>query len=152
MSGQDRAPLGLDDDEEDLDLSQFAPKQRPATPPGASQATSRATSQGASQGASQNTSQNAPQNAPPAKAALREMAKEQGFVSRQAGIRRRRRRRSGRNEQINIKTTPEYADRFYAIAETHDWMCAVVFEKAIAALEQDLEARKEAGEPEPPDA
>jgi hypothetical protein len=136
MSARDRAPLGLDDDEEDLDLSQFAPKQRPATSPETPQA----------------TPPNAPQNAPPARGALREMAKEQGFVSRQAGIRRRRRRRSGRNEQINIKTTPEYADRFYAIAETHDWMCAVVFEKAIAALEQELEARKEAGEPELPGA
>ena len=113
MSSQERAPLGLDDDEEDLDLSQFAPK------PGAAK----------------------PQDTAAAKTELRDLAKDQGFVSRQAGIRRRRRRRTGRNEQINIKTTPDYADRFYAIAEKYDWMCAVVFEKAIAALEQDLETQ-----------
>jgi hypothetical protein len=112
MTSQDRAPLGLDDDEEDLDLSQFTPK--PAKP--------QATSAG--------------------KAGLRDLAKDEGFVSRQAGIRRRRRRRSGRNEQINIKTTADYADRFYALAEKHDWMCAVVFEKAIAALEQELEGEE----------
>jgi hypothetical protein len=112
MTSQERAPLGLDDDEEDLDLSQFAPKHNPGKPPGA----------------------------PADKAELRDVAKEQGFVSRQAGIRRRRRRRTGRNEQINIKTTPDYADRFYAIAEKYDWMCAVVFERAIAALEHELEA------------
>ena len=112
MTSQERAPLGLDDDEEDLDLSQFTPKRTPGTSPGA----------------------------PAGKAELRDVAKEQGFISRQTGIRRRRRRRTGRNEQINIKTTPEYADRFYAIAEQHDWMCAVVFERAIAALEQELEA------------
>ena len=115
MTSQERAPLGLDDDEEDLDLSQFTPKRNAGKPPGQ----------------------------PAGKAELRDVAKEQGFVSRQTGIRRRRRRRTGRNEQINIKTTPDYADRFYAIAEKYDWMCAVVFERAIAALEQELEA----GEP-----
>ena len=114
MTSQDRASLGLDDDDEDLDLSQFAPKQGPASP----------------------------QETTVGKAELRDLAKEQGFVSRQAGIRRRRRRRTGRNEQINIKTTADYADRFYAIAEKHDWMCAVVFEKAIDALEQELEGEE----------
>jgi hypothetical protein len=112
MTSRDRAPLGLDDDEEDLDLSQFTPK--PAKP----------------------------QAATTGKAGLRDLGKDEGFVSRQAGIRRRRRRRSGRNEQINIKTTADYADRFYALAEKHDWMCAVVFEKAIAALEQELEGEE----------
>jgi hypothetical protein len=112
MTSRERAPLGLDDDEEDVDLSQFTPKQGAAKPKGTTAA----------------------------KTGLRDLAKEQGFVSRQAGIRRRRRRRTGRNEQINIKTTADYADRFYAIAEKYDWMCAVVFERAIAALEQQLEA------------
>ena len=112
MTSRDRAPLGLDDDEEDLDLSQFTPK--PAKP----------------------------QATPAGKAALRELAKDEGFVSRQAGIRRRRRRRTGRNEQINIKTTADYADRFYALAEKYDWMCAVVFEKALDALEQALAAEE----------
>src|SRR5512134_3083285 len=105
MTSRDRAPLGLDEEEEDLDLSQFTPK--PAKP----------------------------QTPTTGKSGLRELAKDEGLVSRQAGIRRRR-RRSGRNEQINIKTTADYADRFYAIAERHDWMCAVVFEKAIDVLEQ----------------
>ncbi len=110
MTSQERARLGLDDDDEDLDLSQFAPKEAPAKPRGPAMA----------------------------KAGLRALAEDEGFVSRQAGIRRRRRRRSGRNEQINIKTTAEFADRFYALAEKHDWMCAVVFEKAIAALEHEV--------------
>ena len=114
MTSRDRAPLDLDDDEEDLDLSQFTPK--PAKP----------------------------RTTPAGKAGLRDLARDEGFVSRQAGIRRRRRRRSGRNEQINIKTTADYADRFYALAEKHDWMCAVVFEKAIAALEQELESEERA--------
>ena len=119
MTSQDRASLGLDDNEEDLDLSQFTPKP----------AKSRATAAG--------------------KAGLRDLARDEGFVSRQAGIRRRRRRRTGRNEQINIKTTADYADRFYAIAEKYDWMCAVVFEKAIAALEQELEGDAPPGKPGP---
>ena len=120
MTSRDRAPLGLDDEEEDLDLSQFTPKS--------------AKPQAATAG-----------KAGAGKAGLRDLAKDEGFISRQAGIRRRRRRRTGRNEQINIKTTADYADRFYALAEKHDWMCAVVFEKAIAALEQELEGEEGRG-------
>lgn len=115
---RDRAPLNLDDEDDDLDLSQFAPKGPSSSPKTKTERTT------------------------PGKAELRELANEEGFVSRQAGVRRRRRRRSGRNEQINIKTTAAYADRFYSLAEKYDWMCAVVFERALDALEHELAAEE----------
>ncbi len=47
-----------------------------------------------------------------------------------------RRRRTGRNAQINIKTTPETIELFTSIADKNGWGLGETFEKAIALLEK----------------
>lgn len=45
-----------------------------------------------------------------------------------------RRRRTGRNAQINIKTTPETIAAFYALADANGWGIGETFEKAVNLL------------------
>lgn len=47
-----------------------------------------------------------------------------------------RRQRTGRNQQINIKATPEVIARFYALAEANGWTVAGAFERAVDALHE----------------
>jgi hypothetical protein len=102
---------------------------------------------------------------PQAVAALRQTAESKGFVSREASpapaLRapvqpspasaepmpqeaRLRRRRTGRDKQLNIKTTDDCLARMYAIADAHGWGLGETLEQAIAALEVQL-----AGAPRP---
>ena len=47
-----------------------------------------------------------------------------------------RRRRTGRNVQINIKTRQETIDRFHMLADENGWGLGEAFEKAVSFLEQ----------------
>jgi hypothetical protein len=49
-----------------------------------------------------------------------------------------RRKRTGRDKQLNIKTTEQALGRFYTIVDAHGWGVGETFEKAIAALEAEL--------------
>jgi hypothetical protein len=51
-----------------------------------------------------------------------------------------RRYRTGRNIQLNIKARAEVIDAFYAIADRKGWVLGETFERAVAALEQELAA------------
>jgi len=51
---------------------------------------------------------------------LRDVAKEVGFESRQVSTKRRRRKRSDRTAQFNIKLRPEIVDEFWRIAEQYN--------------------------------
>jgi hypothetical protein len=96
---------------------------------------------------------------PQAVAAVRQTAESKGFVSREASpapaLRapvqpspasaepmpqeaRLRRRRTGRDKQLNIKTTDDCLARMYAIADAHGWGLGETLEQAIAALEVQL--------------
>jgi hypothetical protein len=90
---------------------------------------------------------------PRAVAAVRQTAESKGFVSRESFPARApvetppgptgpmpqearlRRRRTGRDKQINIKTTDDCLARMYAIADANGWGLGETLEQAIAALE-----------------
>lgn len=77
----------------------------------------------------------------PNKAAVDSIAKETGFVSRQANTDRRTRFKTGRNQQLNIKVTQKAMERFYELADEMVQPLGAVFEDAINAL---IEKRKKA--------
>lgn len=78
-------------------------------------------------------------------AAVRRVAEEAGFVSREPGSgppappSRRGRRLTGRTEQLNFRATPEYVARFDALADRLGLKNAEVFERALDALERELQ-------------
>ena len=92
-------------------------------------------------------------------AAVRQTAESRGFVSREPSApaapraalqpspasmepmpqeARLRRRRTGRDKQLNIKTTDDCLSRMYAIADANGWGLGETLEQAIAALEAKL--------------
>jgi hypothetical protein len=83
---------------------------------------------------------------------LREIAERTKFVSREAKetppprvpLLRRGQHRTGRTATVTLKTTPECSNRFYALAEAQGWKIGETFERAIEALERDLETGGEA--------
>ncbi|WP_068879165.1 hypothetical protein [Phenylobacterium sp. CCH12-B4] len=96
-------------------------------------------------------------------AAIRETAEAKGFASRGpvrptppatsspsasaapsqpavAQEARLRRRRTGRDRQLNVKVTDDCLSRFYAIADAQGWGLGETLEEALAALEAALTA------------
>jgi len=106
-------------EEEDLDISGFAPKA--AEPPAPPLEKIRAVSEGASF-----RSREPPAVAPAAR-----------------NERERRRFRTGRNVQLNIKARSEAIDAFYAIADREGWVLGEAFEHAVEALERALAGKSE---------
>jgi len=131
MSG--RASI-FEDEEEDLDVSGFRPAASPR------------------------------QRDPHEVAVVRQAAEAKGFVSREALAppaqpqfppaplatppipqeARLRRRRTGRDKQLNLKVTEASLSQFYAIADAHGWGLGETFERALAALETELAAGADA--------
>ena len=96
------------------------------------------------------TPKGAADNSAPKPEAIRAVAESVNFPSREvtpkveersATPTRRMPRlyRSGRNVQFAVKATPEVIDAFYAIADRKNWLLAVTFEKAIAALQREID-------------
>jgi hypothetical protein len=96
---------------------------------------------------------------PEAVAAVRQTAEARGFVSREATApavapkpvviatpaaepiaqeARLRRRRTGRDKQLNVKVTDACLNQFYALADANSWGLGETFERALAALEGQL--------------
>jgi hypothetical protein len=86
--------------------------------------------------------------------AVRRESEAAGFVSRQAAsapatptdagpptLRLPRRRRTGRNIQLNLKVDQNTADRLYRIADRHGWVLGETLEHALEALEKAMAAR-----------
>lgn len=73
---------------------------------------------------------------------VRQVAQAAGFTPREpadaAAPRQQRRHRTGRTEQINLRASPEYRDRFNALADQLQASQAEAFERAVEALEQKL--------------
>jgi hypothetical protein len=70
------------------------------------------------------------------------VAEAQGFTSREATkpeppSRAPRRYKTGRNQQFNVKVSPETLTRFYAEVERRGLSVAETFEIAVDALEKD---------------
>ncbi|WP_308918171.1 hypothetical protein [Jannaschia sp. LMIT008] len=92
----------------------------------------------------------------PAPQAVREGAERLGFRSREAAEGRQapaadaavppvRRRRTGRNAQLNLKLRPDTIAAFTAIADGNDWGLGETFERAVALLEAEQAARGRGG-------
>ena len=119
----ERAPL-FEEDDDDLDVQDFKPALHPASRP-ASEVQ-----------------------------ALRESAERRGFASREAApavtpapearpIASLRRRRTGRDKQLNLKTTEDTLSRFYALADGNGWGLGETFERAVELLETHLRAESQ---------
>jgi hypothetical protein len=85
-----------------------------------------------------------PRLAPPtpavARATIKKISEENNFPSREAApakpkAKSQRRRRTGRNIQINIKCRQETVDQLIAIADRRGWVLGEVLEHALTALE-----------------
>lgn len=76
--------------------------------------------------------------------AIREVSEQNDFPSREAlklklaKAKSQRRRRTGRNVQINIKASQETIDRFLAVADRKNWVLGEALEHALAALEKAI--------------
>jgi hypothetical protein len=94
----------------------------------------------------------------PDRATVRRESEAAGFVSRQAtsvspaiaapeatgGPKPPpRRRRTGRNIQLNLKVDRETADRLYRLADEHGWVLGETLEHALEALEKAVAVRSE---------
>jgi hypothetical protein len=125
--GSERAGLFEDEGEDAIDVSGFAPKPKPTTPPVPPEQV-RAVSQarGFRSREPQPVAAAAPAPAPLAATPRREP----------------RRYRTGRNVQLNIKARSEVIDSFYAIADRQGWVLGQAFEEAVAALERSLKGKK----------
>ncbi|CNF30410.1 hypothetical protein [Yersinia kristensenii] len=81
-------------------------------------------------------------------AEIEELANEHGFVSRQSTPptppveRSKRRFKTGRNIQINIKGEQETKDELYRVADIIDEPLGETLKRALAALKRELERGK----------
>ncbi|MBV1800607.1 hypothetical protein [Siccirubricoccus sp. G192] len=50
-----------------------------------------------------------------------------------------RRYRTGRNVQLNLKVRQEAVDAFYKLADEQGWVLGEAFERAVAALDKELQ-------------
>jgi hypothetical protein len=81
---------------------------------------------------------------------LRGIAERTKFISREGKgaaappvpLLRRGLHRTGRTATLTLKTTPEYSNRFYALAEAQGWKIGETFERALDALEQQISERE----------
>jgi hypothetical protein len=88
---------------------------------------------------------------------LRGIAERTKFVSREGQgaapppvpLLRRGQHRTGRTATLTLKTTPEYSNRFYALAEAQGWLIGETFERALDALEQQITDRDHGSNPPP---
>jgi hypothetical protein len=86
-----------------------------------------------------------PKKTKPQPSAIRKISEENNFPSRSPVAKphavQLRRRRTGRNAQLNIKATQEVIDRFVALSDREKWVFGETLEHALAALEQTLVRR-----------
>jgi hypothetical protein len=88
-------------------------------------------------------------NAPGAEE-VRAVAQAARFHSREAAVpkpapkpkRAARRYRTGRNVQFNVKASLETVDTFYMITEKQNWVLGETLERAVEALQRELEKQQ----------
>ena len=81
--------------------------------------------------------------------AVRAVAESSDFRSREPAPapkkasteKERRRYTTGRNIQLNIKVRSETLDAFYSIADAEKWVLGETLQRAVAALQRELDAR-----------
>ena len=113
--GRDRIDLGFGGSLDDLNLDDFKPRKAPAGRP-PSDETSRA--------------------AEAAGFRSREVKMPETSVSGIGGTTHQRRRRTGRNAQLNLKARPETIAAYCALADRMGWGLGETLEKAVELLEE----------------
>jgi hypothetical protein len=106
--------IGLFEDAEDFDVSAFTPKK-------------------------------AVKGVEPPSEAVRAVSESVNFQSRepvQAVKKAQRRRRTGRNLQLNLKVGAKTLESFYEITDRQGWVLGETLERAVAALQRELAAQK----------
>lgn len=91
---------------------------------------------------------------------IRKVAKAAGFNSREASVaveeapaeairpaRTGRIFQTGRNNQINLKVRTEDKESFYQICDQNKWVQGYTFQRALEALQRELEKEGEASQP-----
>lgn len=123
----------LFDDDDPVDVSQFAPKPGPAkdAPPAEEV---RAVSEKANFPSRESGVAIKSELTPPAKGSVKPLPDQK---------REQRRHRTGRNIQLNLKVTKEAYDLFYQITEAEGFVLGEAFERAVMALQEKLSKRKE---------
>ena len=107
----------------DLDLSEFEVSTTPVTRPRPEVAAVRAVSE---------------QHKFPSREAKPKVPNaDEGHPTRRQG-RMRRVYRTGRNQQFNMKASPEAIERFYQLTERQGWVLGETLEHALDALEAKL--------------
>jgi len=88
-----------------------------------------------------------PDRSAPLAEQVRKVAEASNFRSREpvlppevSGKRVPRRHRTGRNVQFNVKASQDTVDAFYAISDGYGWVLGETLEKALAALQRELES------------
>ena len=112
--GRDRVDLGFGDPLEDLDLSEFKPRQAPVLRPSSGE-----TSQAAQAAGFRSREPKVAEN----------LAGGAGETALQ------RRRRTGRNAQFNLKARPETIAAYCSLADRMGWGLGETLEKAVELLE-----------------
>lgn len=112
---RDRVDLGFGDPSDDLDLSEFKPRQAPVPRPPSGE-TSRA--------------------AEAAGFRSREPKVTEASTDGAGGAVPQRRRRTGRNVQFNLKVRQETMDAYCALADRMGWGLGEALEKAVELLEE----------------
>lgn len=109
---RNRVDLGFGDPLDDIDLSEFKPRQAPAPRPPSAE-TSQA-----------------------AEAAGFRSREPKGIADGAGGAAQQRRRRTGRNAQFNLKARPETIEAYCAMADRMGWGLGETLEKAVELLEE----------------
>ena len=53
-----------------------------------------------------------------------------------------RQHRTGRNVQLNVKASQDTVDTFYSISDKNHWVLGETFERAMQALQRELQTKK----------
>ena len=138
---RERADLGFADALNDLDLSDFAPKPKRA----ANDRPSKAVTAKAAEAAGFKSREHKPAAEMPVlgPAALPDAPKAgQGGVVTPGTPEaiQQRRRRTGRNVQLNLKARPETIEAYCALADRMGWGLGETLEKAVELLEKHYRA------------
>jgi len=113
--GRDRADLGFGDPLDDLDLSEFKPRQAPVPRPSSGEISRAAEASGFRS---------------------REPKAAESSDNGAGETVSQRRRRTGRNTQFNLKVRQETVDAYCALADRMGWGLGETLEKAVELLEE----------------
>lgn len=85
--------------------------------------------------------------APANREEIRQVSEAENFRSREplpqpTPVTRRRRHRTGRNIQLNVKVDQATAEKFYRLADRGGWVLGVALERALEALEREMAAEE----------